>query len=258
MELALASNAPETVKAAALLALSAILTSPSANTFFRTALVRPIVPSPTSASEGFPAFDRLPEQSAPLALVGSVIFADSFARRAASMQAFQAFVLSAPATSQHLAAEMAHLPSEEEVQSAGNLIVAGLLEPPAIEDPYKIVFPAFMLAYVVYGNEANKQKLNDFLLPGMEDGEPGTTIMQAIVENMTLAVQDARASLTSASQDTTHIASPFAGWSRVLAAYLQLLCVWLYDSPLSVKAFLSESANLQVVSPPSVKFSACM
>jgi hypothetical protein len=37
-------------------------------------------------------------------------------------------------------------------------------------------------------------------------------------------------------------------WTRVMVGYLVLLCTWLWDSPKTVKEFLSESANLQVVS----------
>lgn len=37
-------------------------------------------------------------------------------------------------------------------------------------------------------------------------------------------------------------------WTRVMVGYLVLLCTWLWDSPRSVKEFLGESANLQVVS----------
>lgn len=39
-------------------------------------------------------------------------------------------------------------------------------------------------------------------------------------------------------------------WTRVMVGYLVLLCTWLWDSPRSVKEFLGESANLQVVSRP--------
>lgn len=35
---------------------------------------------------------------------------------------------------------------------------------------------------------------------------------------------------------------------RVTLGYLALLCVWCYDSPRSIKDFLSEGAHLQFVS----------
>ena len=34
---------------------------------------------------------------------------------------------------------------------------------------------------------------------------------------------------------------------RVLIGYLCILCIWLWDSPISVKEFLSESSHLQMV-----------
>jgi hypothetical protein len=39
-----------------------------------------------------------------------------------------------------------------------------------------------------------------------------------------------------------------ANWNRVMVGYLVLLCTWLWDSPKTVKEFLNESSNLQVVS----------
>lgn len=39
-------------------------------------------------------------------------------------------------------------------------------------------------------------------------------------------------------------------WTRVMVGYLALLCTWLWDSPKSVKEFLSESNNLQALIQP--------
>lgn len=36
-------------------------------------------------------------------------------------------------------------------------------------------------------------------------------------------------------------------WSRVMVGYLIVLSIWLWESPASVKEFLSEGSNLQVV-----------
>lgn len=36
-------------------------------------------------------------------------------------------------------------------------------------------------------------------------------------------------------------------WSRVMVAYLMVLCVWMWESPRSVREFLAEGSNLQVV-----------
>lgn len=37
-------------------------------------------------------------------------------------------------------------------------------------------------------------------------------------------------------------------WSRAMVGWLEVLAVWMWDSPKTVKEFLSEGANLQVVS----------
>ena len=37
-------------------------------------------------------------------------------------------------------------------------------------------------------------------------------------------------------------------WSRIMVGYLIVLSIWLWESPGTVKDFLSEGSNLQVVS----------
>lgn len=44
-------------------------------------------------------------------------------------------------------------------------------------------------------------------------------------------------------------------WSRVMIGYLIVLSIWLWESPATVKEFLSEGSNLQVVRNSLFSFS---
>jgi hypothetical protein len=43
-------------------------------------------------------------------------------------------------------------------------------------------------------------------------------------------------------------------WTRASVGWLECLAVWMWDSPKTVRDFLEESANLQVVSLPHVAY----
>ncbi len=88
-----------------------------------------------------------------------------------------------------------------------------------------------------------------------DDDEAPSSLIQVVVGNLTLsereladAVRKERASAMGATVSGTSYSA--ADWTRIMVGYLVLLSVWLHESPLSVRDFLSESATLQAVIQP--------
>lgn len=94
------------------------------------------------------------------------------------------------------------------------------------------------------------------VLPSFDDeeDEQGDGLIQVIVGNLMMAAREQAECVNRRAKDKPVIGGPSAGateesdWTRVMVGYLILLCTWLWDSPKSVKEFLNDSSNIQVVS----------
>lgn len=85
-----------------------------------------------------------------------------------------------------------------------------------------------------------------------EEEEERTGLVHVVMGNLMMAQreQSQLASANNAGVGGT-AGSHFAvlgEWSRVMVGYLMVLCVWMWESPRSVREFLEEGSNLQVVS----------
>ena len=149
----------------------------------------------------------------------------------------------------------------DEPQSARSLIMAGLLELPmagAPFDPYRSLFACLLLAHLIRNSEHAKKLARDLTLPGLGnadsaiiDDEDKVSLVQLVVGNLMMAEREHAECANRAAKEGKPMGSTEEeDWTRVMVGYLILLCTWLWDSPKTVKEFLSESANLQVVSLP--------
>lgn len=165
--------------------------------------------------------------------------------------------------------------------SAGSLLVDGLIQNPATQagpqanDAYKYLFCSIMMAHLVRGSETAKKAAREIAITPEgaivkralkeeeqandneeeEDDDGQTSLIQAIVGNLTMAekeladaVRRERSGPSSASASSSSFSA--ADWTRIMTGYLVVLSIWLFDSPLSVRDFLSESATLQALIQP--------
>ena len=76
------------------------------------------------------------------------------------------------------------------------------------------------------------------------------SLVQLIAGNLMVAEREQTECVNRAAKEgMTAGSTEEEDWTRIMVGYLVLLCSWLWDSPKTVKEFLSESANLQTVSP---------
>ncbi|ORX35648.1 p115 like vesicle tethering protein [Kockovaella imperatae] len=266
LELALASNATSTIKSQALNTLTPILTSSIPNqNLFASLHLAPLVPVHADLEHPNGGFVRLSPRPAVVALVALVVDGDPSAggrglqSRAAGVNMFEAFVngnddaridILTSMTAQPMAAH------SDAPQSAGAIILSGLLDlpssPDAPFDPYRPLFASLLLSHLVRNSEHAKKiarevdpSVSDSAL---EDDEDKTGLVQLVVGNLMMAAREQTEAVNRAAREGKP--SDEEEWTRVMVGYLVLLCTWLWDSPKTVKEFLSESANLQVLIQP--------
>ena len=143
-------------------------------------------------------------------------------------------------------------------QSAGSIILSGLLDLPNPGDhfdPYRPLFASLLLAHLVRNSEHAKKIARETTLPSgdgdsaIQDEDDRVSLVQVIVGNLMMAAREHTECVNRAAKEGKMAGSTEEDdWTRVMVGYLVLLCTWLWDSPKTVKEFLSESANLQVVS----------
>jgi hypothetical protein len=151
-------------------------------------------------------------------------------------------------------------PNTEPPQSAGSIILSGLLDlphPGAHFDPYRPLFASLLLAHLVRNSEHAKKLARETILPmgdgesAIQDDEDKVSLVQLVVGNLMIAAREHTECVNRSAKEGRMAGSTEEDdWTRVMVGYLVLLCTWLWDSPKTVKEFLSESANLQVVSCP--------
>lgn len=148
-----------------------------------------------------------------------------------------------------------------EPQSAGSLILSGLVEFPAPNaeqfDPYRPLFSSLLLSHLVRSSEHAKKLAREITLPSggealsesaIADEDDKVSLVQVVVGNLMMAAREQTECANRAAKEGTTGGTEEEDWTRIMVGYLVLLCTWLWDSPKTVKEFLSESANLQVVS----------
>ncbi|GAA6051299.1 hypothetical protein JCM3770_006800 [Rhodotorula araucariae] len=146
----------------------------------------------------------------------------------------------------------------QQTSSAGSIILHALRVFPAPVargeqlDSYVPFFAALLFAHLVCHSEVCKEAARRIYFQG-DDTEPGgagdpddrTSLVGILVGNLMMAQREQ-------AQSANAGLGPERGleWSRVMVGYLTALSVWLWESPVTVKEFLSEGSNLQVLIQP--------
>ncbi|KAK8864634.1 hypothetical protein IAR55_001884 [Kwoniella newhampshirensis] len=276
LELALASNAPNGVKSQALNTLTPILLSSPANQDLLSNLVlSPLVALPPDEENPKGTFARIPLQPAAVALVSAVIEGDASAggrglrNRAAGVNMFEAFVTGNDDARIGIISSLIPPPPDNpnsnfpnDPISAGSLILSGLLELPHSSinefDPYRPLFSCLLLSHLLRNSEHSKKLARDIQFPSGDPGDSAiaddddkVSLVQLVVGNLMMAAREQTDCVNRAAKEGRTVGLPEEeDWTRVMVGYLVLLCTWLWDSPKTVKEFLSESANLQVLIQP--------
>lgn len=150
----------------------------------------------------------------------------------------------------------------QQTSSAGSIILHALrvFPTPTREslDSYVPFFAALLFAHLICHSEVCKEAARRIYFQG-DDTEPGgagdpddrASLVAVLVGNLMMAQREQAQSVNAGL-------GPERGleWSRVMVGYLTALSVWLWESPHTVKEFLSEGSNLQVVRRPSSQLSA--
>lgn len=120
-------------------------------------------------------------------------------------------------------------------------------------DSYAPFFACMLFSHLLHHSEACKLAALKIYFAG-DDSQPGglgdeddrVSLVAILVGNLMMAQREQ-------AQSANAGLGPERGleWSRVMIGYLMVLSVWLWESPATVKEFLSEGSNLQVVSPGS-------
>jgi hypothetical protein len=142
--------------------------------------------------------------------------------------------------------------------SAGAIILSGLLDLPQSPttpfDPYRPLFACLLLAHLLRSSEHAKKIAREITLapPGSDEDEEKVSLIQLVVGNLMMASREQTEAVNRSAKEGARPEGAEGmneeDWTRVMVGYLVLLCTWLWDSPRSVKEFLGESANLQIVS----------
>lgn len=105
-----------------------------------------------------------------------------------------------------------------------------------------------------------------------EDEDEPVTLMQVIVGNLMMALREAGEATNRELQGghqharkSSQVGQEGAederrwssrDWTKAVVGWLVALSTWLWDSPASVKEFLSEGSNVQVVSVGDLRYSS--
>ncbi|KAL8283699.1 hypothetical protein RQP46_005494 [Phenoliferia psychrophenolica] len=148
-------------------------------------------------------------------------------------------------------------PPKPKVQTAGGILVQAIRVFPTPSrtepmDSYSPFFASLLFSHLLLHSEVSKAAARAIYFTG-DDAEPGgegdederATLVSILVGNLMMAQREQ-------AQSANAGAGPERGleWSRVMIGYLIVLSIWLWESPATVKEFLSEGSNLQVLIQP--------
>ncbi|SNX84002.1 related to transport protein USO1 [Melanopsichium pennsylvanicum] len=240
------------------------------------------------AASAEPSFTRLEPRPAVVCLVETAIGSSGakggLGLRGAAIACFRAYVrdnVDARLALIYGMAPEADGKTETETSPAGKVLLEGITQNPSSQatfesgDAYKHLVSSMLFSYLVRGSETAKAAARSIAInpdgsiirytrpetsgddsdDEDEDDDAPSSLIQVIVGNLTLsereladAVRKERATAMGATVSSKSFSA--ADWTRIMVGYLVLLSVWLHESPLSVRDFLSESATLQAVVQP--------
>ncbi|ORY56205.1 p115 like vesicle tethering protein [Leucosporidium creatinivorum] len=186
--------------------------------------------------------------------------------RAAAAGLFESYVASSSETQLGILSTMSapqpeNLPTDElptePTQSAGSILLHAMRVFPTSTrtepfDSYTPFFGCLLFSHLLLHSESSKAAARKIYFSG-DDTQPGglgdeddrVSLVAILVGNLMMAQREQ-------AQSANAGLGPERGleWSRVMVGYLIVLSIWLWESPLTVKEFLSEGSNLQVLIQP--------
>ncbi|SCV68561.1 BQ2448_682 [Microbotryum intermedium] len=198
-----------------------------------------------------------------LAVVGDGTTGRSGLRvRAAAANLFQSYVANSTETQLGILSTMVAPspdtdPSGPQIPSAGSILLHAMRTFPSATrddhfDSYVPFFACLLFSHLIMGSETSKEFARKIYFTG-DDAEPGgygdeeerATLVSILVGNLMMAQREQVQSANAGFGPDRDLE-----WSRVMVGYLMVLSLWLWDSPTTVKEFLSEGSNLQVLIQP--------
>lgn len=187
--------------------------------------------------------------------------------RAAAAGLFESFVSNSTQVQLDILNEMASPPaaptldaegtSTSPPRTAGSILVHGIRifpTPTRSEsfDSYTPFFSCLLFSHLLLHSEISKEAARKIYFTG-DDEEPGgsgdeddrASLVSIIVGNLMMAQREQAQSANAGAGIERGLE-----WSRVMIGYLIVLSIWLWESPATVKEFLSEGSNLQVLIQP--------
>ena len=160
-------------------------------------------------------------------------------------------------------------------QSAGTVLLAGLRAVPnslqtQLFDSHAPFFASLMFAQLLRNTESCKRLAREVTFSSgpppaadgdkqpasPEDDEEAASLVDILLGNLMLAQRE-QAQCANNVHANPAMESLTVEWSRVMVGYLIVLSVWCWESPKTVRDFLSEGANMQVVSDCLTLSTAC-
>ncbi|GAA5922633.1 uncharacterized protein JCM15063_003368 [Sporobolomyces koalae] len=145
----------------------------------------------------------------------------------------------------------------QRTQSAGSILLHALRVFPTSSrnepfDSQPSFFASLLFSHLLLHSETSKAFARRIYFVG-SDTEPGgegdederTSLVAILVGNLMMAQRE-----QAMNQNQGLGSEVFLEWSRVMIGYLTALATWLWESPGTVKEFLSEGSNLQVLIQP--------
>ncbi|KAF9311270.1 hypothetical protein BG003_007586 [Podila horticola] len=233
VDLSLSSNAPQRVKASALYALAELIRLSKVNQeSLSKSVIIPAHPPPVideEASTGHTPPSRTSAQ----------INRSSFQSGRGSTQVNLGPRAKCPAIVEVVAIAVGVYPGcTYSVRAAATCLFQGWQEDSedSVTDPYNSWFATVLFSHILQNNPRAKGIAMAITFGDEENGEDPVSLIHAITAALMVAVKG--------HADV-----------RVALGYLALLCIWCYESPKSIKEFLSEGAHLQflieLISPGS-------
>lgn len=175
--------------------------------------------------------------------------------RAAAANLFTSYVAGSTETQLGVLSTMlAPPPDAEHTMSSGSVILDALRTFPSSSrsdtfDSYVPFFACLLFSHLIMHSEVCKEVArkiyfqgDDTSPGGMGDEDDRITLVGVLVGNLMMAQRE-QAQSVNAGLGPERVLE----WSRIMVGYLTSLCVWMWESPNTVKEFLSEGSNLQVV-----------
>ncbi|KAJ2504322.1 Vesicle-mediated ER to Golgi transport protein, partial [Coemansia sp. RSA 2052] len=240
LQLALAYEAPSTVRSQALYAIGDVIRAHQAN----QSLFQRILITAAIEDDSDPSSQRaIPEPAIVIVIrlaVGkrptTVAANEYYIVRAAAAHLVQAYVGGNADAQLALAAtltppgDIGTITEPEQHQSAGSLIVSVLLDwrEASKEDVWRVWYAALLLSTILRDHTECKEQALKITLGDASKGEEPFPLMNEL--------------MSQARQATQHVANV-----RVSVALLALISVWLVNFPKGVSVFLDESANISFI-----------